>query len=151
MIQIVLSTVDTGLMQANPQIGQNLQIIATLSGQAQVDTLSMGSPPVAGTTYTVTLNGLPLSYVAKAGDTAQTVLTAIRVQVVAAALPISSVVNGSGSGATLILTSTIPALAFTDTVSAGITLVATNANGGTRDIFLLQQVLNIQPQDYGGY
>src|SRR4051812_13912820 len=47
-IQIALSTTDTQAMQANPQIAQNLQITATISGVAQVDVLSFGSPPIAG-------------------------------------------------------------------------------------------------------
>src|ERR1700722_1733371 len=83
-IQIVLTTTDTQAMQPNPQIKQNLQVIATISGVAQIDTLSMGSPPVSGTTYTVTLNGFPFAYKAQTGDTAQTVFTALQVQIAAA-------------------------------------------------------------------
>jgi hypothetical protein len=153
-IQIALTTLDTGNLQPSPQIPQNLQVIVTLNGVAQEDTLSMGSPPIVGTLYAVTLNGQMFGYKAQAGDTAQTVFTALAAQIViatAAGLPISAVESGSGSEGTLVLTSTVPALAFTDVVSAGITLSNTITNSGERDIVLLQQALNIQPQDYVGY
>lgn len=149
-IQIALSSTDTGNMQANPQIGQNLQITATIAGVAQIDTLSFGSPPVVNTTYSVALNGSVFSYKAKTGDTAFTVFTALSTQVAQSGLTISAVVSGSLDSATLALTSTIAGLGFTDMVSAGITLTHSTPNGGTRTIFLLQQVLSIQPQDYDG-
>lgn len=149
-IQIVLATTDTQAMQPNPQIAQNLQIIATIAGVAQIDTLSFDSPPVPGTTYKVTLDGEQFCYLAKTNDTTFTVFTALQLMIAASGLLISGVVSGSLDAAILTLTSTVAGLGFTDVVSAGITLTPTTANGGTRSIFLLQQVLNIQPQDYSG-
>lgn len=149
-IQVALTTIDTANMQANPQIAQNLQIIATIAGVAQVDTLSFGSPPIAGTTYTVTLNADPFSYRAKTNDTAQIVFTALEALIDQSSLPISAGVSGSDDTAHLVLTSLIAGLGFTDSVSSGITLTPTTLNGGVRTVFLLQQVLNIQPQNYSG-
>lgn len=149
-IQIALSTIDTQNMQTNPQIGQNLQIIVTISGVAQINTLSFGSPPVSGTIYSVTLNGSQFSYTAKDADTAQIVLTALAAQITAAALGITPVVSGSDNTAQMSLTAQVAGLGFAIAVSAGITNTASTANAGTRTVFLLQQVLSILPQDYAG-
>jgi len=149
-IQFDLTTVDTQNMLPAPQVNQNLQVIVTISGVAQIDTLDFESPPVSGTVYSVTLNGLQFTYKALSGDTAEDVFDALATQIEAADMPIGAVVSGSDDMAILTLTSTIAALGFSDVVSEGITLTATLANGGTRTIFLLQQVLNIQPQDYLG-
>lgn len=149
-IQIDLSSVDTEAMQPNAQIAQNLQIIATIAGVAQIDTLSFGSPPIAGITYRVTLNGTAFSYLAKNTDTAEEVFNALAALISASGILISAVVSGSLDAAILTLTSTVPGLGFTDVVSAGITLVHSTPNGGIRSVFLLQQTLNIQPLDYSG-
>lgn len=149
-IQFALTTVDTQNMQALPQVNQNLQVIVTIAGVAQVDILSFGEPPIAGTVYSVTLNNVAFSYQAVSIDTAQSIFEAISTQIVASGLLISSVVSGEDDEAILTLTSTVAALGFSDVVSSGITLTPSVANGGERTIFLLQQVLNILPQDYSG-
>lgn len=149
-IQFDLSSVDTQNMQASPQVNQNLQVIVTISGVAQVDVLSFEDPPVGGTAYSVTLNGIEFSYQAQEGDTALTVFEALEAQISGVDLPLGAVVSGSGNSAILTFTSTIPGLGFSDVGSEGVTVTPTIANGGTRTIFLLQQVLNIQPQDYSG-
>lgn len=149
-IQIALSTIDTELMQANPQIKQNLQIIVTIAGVAQEDSLSFDSPPEAGTAYVVTLNGTPFSYVAKSLDTAEDVFEALSVLIEAGNILITPEVTGSDDSALMSLTSSVPGLAFSDQVSSGMSITNITPNGGTRTVFLLQQVLNIQPQDYLG-
>jgi hypothetical protein len=149
-IQFDLTTVDTQNMQALPQVNQNLQVIATVNGVAQEDTLSLESPPVTHNTYSTTLNGALFSYVAQLGDTAEDVFNALATQIEGAGIPIEAEVSGSEDEAELTLTSTIAALGFSDVVSSNVTLTPTVANGGTRTIFLLQQVLNIQPQDFSG-
>ncbi len=149
-IQIALTSTDTAAMQPNPQVGQNLQIIATIDGVSQVDNISFGSPPVSETTYTVTLNGVPFSYKALLGDNAQDVFDVISLAINAAGLLLSSAVSGTLDSAVLSVTSSTPGLGFTDSVSSGMTLVNAVANSGVRTIFLLQQVLMIQPQDYEG-
>lgn len=149
-IQVALSSTDTAAMLANPQIGQNLQIVATIDGVAQVDAISFESPPIAGTTYTITLNGIPSYYHAKSGDDAEDVLSAIAISISLNGLPVSPVVSGSGDEAILTLTAGIAGLGFTDSVSSGMEISNLTANSGSRTIFLLQQVLNIQPQDYSG-
>lgn len=150
-IEIVCAADDTAQMQisqARDQF-QTLQVIVTIAGVAQIDTLSFGSPPVGNTQYSVTLNGNTYSYTANAGDTAQTVFTALA-GYISPSLPLTAAVSGVGNAATLVITSTIPSLGFYDSVSAGITKTATLANGGTRSIFLIRGVLNIQPQSYPG-
>lgn len=149
-IQIALSTTDTQAMQSNPQINQNLQITATIAGVAQQDTLSFGSPPQAGVTYSVTLNGVTFSYLVKAGDTAQVVFGVLASLINRSGVGITAEVSGSDDSATMSLTADVAGLGFTNVVSAGITLTNTTANGGVRSIFLLQQMLSIQPQDYSG-
>jgi hypothetical protein len=149
-IQFDLTTIDTQKMQALPQVNQNLQVIATISGVAQTDVLSLESPPVTNNIYSTTLNGILFSYMARLGDTAEDVFDALATQIVSADLPMTAVVSGSYDEAVLTLTSTIAALGFSDVVSSNVTLTPTVANGGTRTIFLLQQVLNIQPQSYTG-
>lgn len=150
-IEIACSTVDTAAMLASPQFRQDLQIVVTISGVAQVDTYSMGQAPVVGTVYSATLDGQVFSYTAVTGDQAQNVFTSLQTQIAAASgLPISAAVNGTGNSATLVLTSTIAGLGFSDVASSGITLTATTANAGTRSIFLLKGVLNIVPQRYSG-
>jgi hypothetical protein len=151
-IQINCAADDTAQMLISQANGQYtyLQVIVTIGGVAQIDTLSLANPPVPGQTYMVTLSGSPFSYTPVTGDTAQTVFTQIGLQVSQSGLPITPVVGGSGNSATLTLTSQIPALGFYDVVSSNITKTATTANGGTRSIFLLRGVLDIQPQSYTG-
>lgn len=151
-IQISCPGKDTLLMQANPVLEQfqDLQVIVTLSGVAQIDTLSIPGSIAAGSIFSVILEGQVFSYTANAGDTDLVVLTAIAALIAKSspALAIAAVVSGSAGSALLTLTSTIPALGFSDTVSSNITVVHTRANGGTRAQFVLRNVLNIIPQPY---
>ena len=149
-IQVALSSVDTAAMLANPQIAQNLQFIVTISGVAQIDAISFGSPPNVGVIYEVTINGVAFSYQAKTGDTAEDVFDALSLLINAGGLLVSSVVSGSDNSAILTITSIVAGLGFTDAVNGNMILSNSTPNGGVRTIFLLQQVLNIQPQDYSG-
>jgi hypothetical protein len=89
-----------------------------------------------------------VSYTAVAGDTDVTVFTKLQVLIAALGFQLSAVVAGSPGSATLTLTSTVPALGFSDIVSANITKTATTPNGGTRSQFVLRNVLNIVPQPF---
>lgn len=156
-IQVNYSALDSSNMQINPdtQQFQDLQVVVTKSGVAQIDTLSLASP-VAGTAYSVTLNGLLFSYTAIAGDTSLVVFTALQAAMLQSTIAngtytaiVSAVVSGSGNSATLILTSLFPGLGFSDIV-ANLTLVNSTANAGTRSTFILQATLNILPASYQG-
>lgn len=151
-IQIACPGRDTLLMLPNPvpQQFQDLQVIVTLSGVAQVDTLTIPSSIVGGAIYSVVLNEVVFSYTAQSTDTDLSVFTALNTLIAQATppFPISGVVSGSPGTAALTLTSTIPALGFTDIVSSNITKTATTANGGSRAQFVLRNVLNIVPQPY---
>lgn len=149
-IQIALLTTDTEFLLANSQIAQNLQIIVTLAGVAQINTLSYGSPPVSGSIASVVINGQTFSYIVKSNDSAEDVFVALSALITNADILVTGDVSSSDDMAELALTSVVAALGFTISVSAAITQVASTANGGTRTVFLLQQVLNIQPQDYTG-
>lgn len=151
-IQINCAADDTAQMLISQANGQYtyLQVIVTIGGVAQVDTLSLAAPPVANTSYQVSLNSIAFSYTAVPGDTAQTVFNNLALQVSESSLTITPAVVGSGNSATLTLTSQIPALGFYDVVSSNITKTPTTANAGTRSIFLLRNVLDIQPQSYAG-
>jgi hypothetical protein len=152
-IQVTCPAEDTALMQINPseQQYQDLQIVATINGVSQVDTLSIGSVST-GAVFNVTLNSQLSTYTAQAGEDAQAVFTALATLInkLTASINVSASVAGSGSGATLILTSTLGALGFSDVVSSNITKVLTTPSSGSRNIFILQAVLNIQPQSYSG-
>lgn len=151
-IQVTVPGVDSLRMQANPvpQQYQDLQVIVTTEGVAQVDSLTVPGAVSAGEVFTVTLNGQAFSYTASTGDTDLVVLTAIQALVAQAVqpFPISSVVSGSAGSAVMTLTSTIPALGFLDQVTANVTITATTVNAGTRAQFVLQGALNIVPQPY---
>ena len=150
-IQIALTSGDTASMQPNPQIGQPLQLDVTIgSATAQQNTLSFGSPPVALTTYTVSIDDVDVSYVAQSSDTAQTVFASLMNQLEAVdELNCSFVVSGSGNDATLIITSLTAGEGFDCVVSAGITNTDTTPNAGMRTVFILPQALLIFPQAYG--
>ena len=159
-IQVNYSALDSLNMQANPvpQQNQDLQVIATIGGVAQIDTLSLSGGPTTGGTYSATLNGQLFTYTAIAGDTTLSVLTNLLNQMnsyastLASMLPqvpwnISGVISGSGNAASLALTSTFAGLSFTDTV-VGLTKVATQANAGTVTVFIFKFALDIQPQSF---
>lgn len=159
-IQVNYSALDSLNMQANPVVTQNqdLQIIATIGGVAQVDTLSLSGGPMIGTTYSTTLNGQLFTYTSIAGDTSQTVFNALLASIVgyqqtlAAMVPpvpwnINGAVSGTGNTATLVLTSAFAGLPFTDVVS-NLTLTPSTANAGTIAVFLFKFALDIQPQSY---
>lgn len=149
-VQISLSTTDTQQMQPNTQIAQNLQFIVTIGGVAQIDVLSFAQSPVSGTAYTIILNGASFSYIASSGDTAEDVFDALASLILEADNLITPFVSGIADSAELSLTSSVPGLGFTDAVSSGITLTNGTANGGVRSVVLIQQALNIYPQDYSG-
>ena len=159
-IGISYSALDSLDMQANPVPAQNqdLQVMVTIGGVAQEDTLSLSGGPTAGITYSMTLNGQLFSYTAIAGDTSFSVFTALLAAMnsysatLAAMLPvvawnISGVLSGTGNSATLVLTSTFAGLGFTDIVS-NLTRTASVANAGTIAVFLFKFALRIEPQSY---
>lgn len=159
-IQVAYSALDSLNMQSNPVPTQNqdLQVMVTLNGVAQIDTLTLSGGPVTGTTYSMTLNGQLFSHTAIAGDTSQTVFTALLAAMnsfastQASLLPavpwnISGAVSGTGNTASLVLTSTFPGLAFTDVV-VNLTKTPSTANAGTIAVFLFKFALDIQPQSY---
>jgi hypothetical protein len=150
-IQIALTSGDTASMQPNPQIGQDLEIVVTIAvATAQVNTLSFGSPPVAQTEYTVTIDDVQANYTAQVSDTAQSVFTALQTQLEQNEdLEVTIAVSGSGNAATMVITSTIAGLQFDVEVSEGITNTDTTPSAGIRMMFQLSQVLNIQPTLYG--
>lgn len=151
-IQITCPSEDTLAMQANPvpEQFQDLQIVVTSEGVAQVDVLSIPVAPTGGAIFTVTLNGNPFSYTASAGDTDLVVFNAIQALIAAVAqpFPISAAVSGSAGTAALTLTSTIPALGFIDQVTSNITKGTPTPNSGTRALFVMQAVLNIVAEPY---
>ena len=157
-IQVAYSAQDSNAMQANPVASQNqdLQVVVVKQGTAQVDTLSISSVTV-GTVYSVSLNGQTFTYTAQTSDNQQSVFTALAGLInsaVAAQSPgptnlvLTAAVVGSGTGATMTITSTFAGLSFTDVVSTSITLANTTANGGTISVFLFKFALDISPQSY---
>jgi hypothetical protein len=151
-IQIVCPGKDTLLMQPNPvlQQYQDLQIVVTLSGVAQVDQLSIPLTVVGGAVYSVTLNGQVFAYTASPGDTDLVVFNKLYslMELAAFPFPISVVVSGIAGSALMTLTSTIPALGFTDIPTSNISKALITPNGGSRAQFVMRNVLNIVPQPY---
>lgn len=155
-IQINYLAVDSFLMQLNPntQQFQDLQVVVTKSGVAQIDTISLSSP-TAGVVYSILLNGQLFTYTGQAGDTSQLVFNALLKQISASPLVaaptgiLTGVVSGSGNSATLVLTATFAGLGFNDVVT-NLVKTPSTANAGTRSTFLLQATLNIVPQTYQG-
>lgn len=143
-IKINYSALDATNMLLNPsqEQFQPLQVRVTQNGVAQIDTLSIGGSVLAGNVYTATINGVLFSYTANGSDTATTALTAL------AALILGQPVTAVMSGANLVITSTVPALGFSDVVSSNITKTLSTSNSGQLTFFLFPGVLNIQPQAY---
>lgn len=151
-IAIAVPGKDSLQMNPNPvpEQFQDLQIIVTDSGVAQVDALSIPSSVVAGHVYSVSIDGQLFAYDANTGDTDLVVFNALLALIAKAVQPfaVSAVVSGGVGTALLTLTSTIPALGFVDSPSSNISKALITPNGGTRAQFIIQQSLNIVPQPY---
>lgn len=113
---------------------------------AQVDTLAVNTL-VVGHAYSVTINGQAFSYTSTNADTQQSILTALKGLIVAALPTLGGVISGSGSSATLVLTSTVPGQVYTYTaVDADTTRTATTAANG-----IAQDLANIAAEDTTWY
>lgn len=120
---------------------------------AQVDTFQV-SPLASGHTYTFTLNSVVISYLSGGGDTQQSILAALLTAIGTAFPtnpPVTGAVVGTGSGATLTLTSSTPGLGVSYTsIDADLVHVNTIVNHSiTQDIATVQQAVTQNAQFYG--
>ncbi len=100
---------------------------------AQVDTIKVGSL-VTGHLYAFTMNGVVVSYTSTSLDTQQSILSALLADIATVfplGAPVTGAVTGTGSGATLTLTSIFPGQGVSySAIDADLTHVAVTANNG---------------------
>lgn len=114
---------------------------------AQVDTFAVNTI-VSSHVYEFTLNGTLISYTAGGSETQQSILTALLAAIATAFPtnpPVTGAVTGTGSGALLTLTSSVPGVAVVYTaVDSDLTHVAVTASHSiVSDIIALQAVSDI--------
>lgn len=121
---------------------------------AQVDTFQVNTLDTASHPYQFTLNGEVIGYTSVGGDTQQSILdnllTAIATQFPTDP-PVSGVRTGTGAGAILTITSTVPGAAVTYTaIDADLTYASVTPNHSiVEDIITLQAVPDLGNLWYG--
>lgn len=130
-------------------------LVATYSPSvAQVDQIQVNTLDDSSHPYQFTLNGSVIGYTSTGGDTQQSILANLLAAIgtqFPTNPPVSGVVTGTGSGATLTLTSTVPGIAVTYTnVDADLTFGNLTANHSiVQDIITVQNTPGIGNIWYG--